>query len=205
MIEALLILGLAILLAATARAAFIRQRMRRSLRELASRRRLNFTPTDLIGAYERYQHLDLINRGHSRCTWNVIYGTMPQGLVTLFAFACERGLGTHRANQERWIVVLEALKTHSPWRACRTAEPQDGTDSSDRWTITAEHEHVRHLLDELKFCRDDDGRLHEMEWEVRGRLVALACPFTRDPDVPARMIDEVIRVAEDLRVLERTL
>jgi hypothetical protein len=199
MVEYLLLLGFVILLTATARALFVRQRIRRSLRELALRRRLNFTPTDLIGAYERYQHLELINRGHSRYTWDVLYGTTPHGLVTLFAFACERGLGATRTNQERWIAVLETAGVHSPWRACRSGGGLDAANlTRDGWQFRAEHEHVKLFLEHVDLSPHDDALIPESEWEIQGRLVALVCPYTRDPAVPERLLDEVIRVAAKL-------
>lgn len=205
MVDYLLWLGLAILVMATARAAFLRRRTRRALRALASRRRLNYAPSDLIGAYERYQHLRLIDRGHSRHTWNVLYGTTPQGLLTLFAFACERGLGTNRLNQERWVAVLEAPQPHAPWRAYRPNAVEDHARAPCEWQIQAEHEETQRLLEKLDLHIDDDGLSHEREWEVQGRLLVLTCPYTHDPQVPERMIDEILRVADQLGKLEKNL
>ncbi len=199
MSDLLLFAGCLVLLLVAARSVWLRRRTRRSLRALASRRRLNFSPGDLIGAYERYHHLDLINRGHSRHVWNILYGTLPHGLVTLFAYTFERGLGARRSNHHRWVVVLETPRMNLPWTACRRDTEHDTDLLCGGWHVRAAHEEAREMLERLALGEGAGLSDMESEWEIQGRYVALACPLTQDDAQPERMLNEVVRVAEYLR------
>ena len=91
-------LGLVILIVVGTRAALRRRRRLRAWRDLARKRRFNFSPGDPIGLHERYQNLDMIRQGHRRHACNVLHGPTPDGSVSVFSYSYELGFGMNRSD-----------------------------------------------------------------------------------------------------------
>jgi len=193
-----LLLATLLIAGAVGRIVAHRRRQLRTLRDLARRHRLNFSPEDLIGLHERYQNLDLIRRGHNRHAWNVVYGSAEPGLIALFGYSYDLGFGANRTAHQYWIVVIETPRAHHHWQAfsgesaCRPVGEPRRIGPFDVW---ADHPAtLSELLDaglESTFHKAPAN----YRWEARGTLLAVATPMQPDPQTPEQLLTTACELA----------
>jgi len=196
----LLILGLAVLIVVAAATFTARRRERRELRALAARRRLNFTPDDLIDLHERYYRLSIIRRGHSRFAWNLLYGSTEEGLVSIFNYRCDLGFGVNQTDRSWWLAIVETGAAHAAWQAERQSfvdpfrsEKHERTEGP--LVIRADEESTldRLPMSELRRLFEDFPLLEHAE--VRRQLVCAAAPRRGDTETPERLLEAVRALA----------
>lgn len=193
------IVGLFVLTLAALRAWLLRHRLNRRLRELASERRLNFTPDDLVGVHERFQNLSLIRQGHRRRAWNLLYGTTDVGFIALFCYRYDLGFGTRQSSKQCWIAVVETPYDHPCWLAHRTADQSlidnRPTTEMSEFTIHADSESTIDMLREI--CLDGILQTAELadRLEAHQRAIAVAGALSRDLETPTRLLDTALKLA----------
>lgn len=196
----LLLVGVVVLASATVRLLLMRRREVQALQGLAVANRLNFSREDIIGVHERYQRLEMIRRGHSRCASNVLYGTSPAGLVSVCCYTYELGLGANAQRHGWWIAVVETGRSGGSWRAVRAAEGE-AEDSvvkvSGFWVAAEEPVALEKVKDEAvaAVLRSSPADLH---WEISGPLVAAAVPLHDDVHAAERVLKAAMRMAQAL-------
>lgn len=119
------------------RAYLKRRREYRGLSTIARRLNLKFSPVDLIGLHERYNNLRLIRQGHSRHAFDVLYGSVEQGLIAIFRYNYDTGFGGHQLGQSRWVAVLESSREFGIWQAEPVLQPLSQAESLTAGESTA--------------------------------------------------------------------
>jgi hypothetical protein len=207
----LLLLGLAILIIVAAATFLARSRESRALRDLAARSRLNFTAEDLIDLHGRYYRLDCIRRGHNHFAWNLLYGTTEEGLVSLFCYRCDLGFGVNQISRTSWIAVAETPRELSAWSAEHLAgTPAPPTPTNSRtdtrpeicvgpFIVRADAEETIARLRQAGLDSFLAGQPAIEHAQACRQLIAVAIPYDRDPQTPARLLDTLHNLA---RLLE---
>lgn len=202
-----LVLVLLIVAVVTGRAVVSRRRLIKELSALARRRRLNFSPFDLIGIHDRYYNLDLIRQGHSRYAWNVLYGSTDAGLVAVFRYSYDVGFGVYQGSRHWWMAVVETPYLHDPWRAelGGTGE-REGDSHSDAneaalgsFRLRTAHAATLERLRDTAVTGSLDAAPVNTRWEARGPLLVAAVPVDRDPQTPDRLLTAVCELARRLK------
>ncbi|GMU24490.1 MAG: hypothetical protein AMXMBFR13_45640 [Phycisphaerae bacterium] len=200
------VIALAVLGGAAAQIILVRRRQRASLRELARRHGLSFSPEDLIDLHERYQSLELIRRGHNRQAHDLLYGTLEEGLVSIFHYSYELGCGARKTTCTWWMVVLETECVRDAWVVGHgaNAETVGLTLKLDAREIFAERSASRELLSAAQIRETLLASPASWQWEVRGRFLAIAAPGTSGPGELENLLAGVKSLAGTLLSLERT-
>lgn len=193
----LVLCGLAILALAAGRIALRRRRQTRDLRDLAGRKRLNFSTEDLIGVQHRYHNLDLIRRGHSRHVCNVLYGSTEAGLATLFCYSYDLGFGQNRCAEQRWIAVVETSQVHDHWHAVPStgAAPSAQSATIDRFVVHSAHQETLQQLENQEIRCVFREAPPDYLWEARGPFIAVAMPLSGVAETPEGLLATACRLA----------
>lgn len=182
-----------------------RYHRQRQLRELARRFNLNYSAMDLLNLSERYHNLSLLQRGHNRHICHILYGSHQAGLVALFRFSCELGLGLQRNQRQWWIAIVERDSDQPFWQAWPAdTNYQRPHATSGLQTRLGDYLYVVDRptsLDRLQQSQLPDileNGPSQCVWESRGGVVATACPCAFGDQDPAALLETVIAVARTL-------
>jgi len=193
-------LGILILAAVAVGTIVSRRRQTRKLRQLAQKRRLNYSAEDLIGIHERYQNLELIRRGHIRHASHVLFGSTDVGMVTLFCYTFDLGFGINRSAQQWSMAIIETTGHYDHWRARPVKSGQTNEDAKtiDRFSISADHQDTAAQLTDADIEQLLQESPAEYHWEVCGPLVAVAVADDSNPETLDELLNTAIKLAKTL-------
>jgi hypothetical protein len=174
----------------------------RRLRDVGRRFELNYSPVDLLNLKERYHNLSLLHRGHNRHICHILYGSNPAGLVALFRFSCELGLGLQRSNPQWWMTIVE-MESHQPtWQAWPTESTyRRPIPSRSIQTRLGTYQLVAERAETLPHLRHADlasifeNAPPQCLWEARGPFLAVACPGTACEKDPTHLLETALAAA----------
>ena len=196
-----IITGLIIAVVAIVCALTSRHRQHVALRRMASLYGLSFSREDIIGIHDRFYSLNLIRQGHNRDAWNLLYGTTNTGLIAIFCYRYEIGLGVQRDQRRWWVGVLQSSQHRENWQA----RPKTTN------TEPAENDHNIEIM-RFRLTTDDDAAIEKLRQngieavlkqanpadhiEVRDDLIAVATPATGQTESPQRLLSLLEAIAQ---------